>query len=146
MGMFDYFRCRYPLPIEGAAALEFQTKDTSAQMLDLYELRHDGSLWHQAYDIEDRCDPNAEGVARFLGCATCVNKRWERDTMTGEVRFYTSNIADEWFEFAAHFVGGQLERMEVIEPQTQTTRQRCSMCRNEPRRSSFLAPTACSHR
>lgn len=39
MGMFDDLRCHYPLPREGANALAYQTKDTPAQWMDLYEIR-----------------------------------------------------------------------------------------------------------
>lgn len=56
MGTFDYLRCKYPLPLAGANALTFQTKNTPAQFLDTYELREDGTLWHEAYDTEDHSD------------------------------------------------------------------------------------------
>jgi hypothetical protein len=67
MGMFDHLKCKYPLPDAGDNDLEYQTKDTPAQFLDNYEIRADGSLWHLDYDIEDRSDPNAEGLARLVG-------------------------------------------------------------------------------
>ena len=101
MGMFDYLRCHYPLPIEGAAALEYQTKDTSAQMCDRYELRADGTLWHQAYDVEDDA---------------FVNKRWEADLMTGRVAFYSAKANGEWVEVEAQLVDGRIESIEVISP------------------------------
>ena len=34
MGMFDDIKCKYPLPVEGANALDYQTKDTDAQQPD----------------------------------------------------------------------------------------------------------------
>ena len=109
MGMFDYVRCHYPLP-DGAGALEYQTKDTPAQWLDQYEIRADGTLWHQAYDTEDRSDPNAEGFMRLFGCATRVNERWEPVALTGEIVFY----ADD-YEFSAYFVGGTLKHLETLQ-------------------------------
>ena len=110
MGMFDYLRCSYPLPVEGAQALEYQTKDTPAQYLDQYEIRADGTLWHQDYDTEDRSDQKAEGFARLFGCATRVNERWEPVAMTGEVVFYAGD-----FEFSAYFVGGNLKHLETLQ-------------------------------
>lgn len=109
MGMFDYLTCKYRLPVEGADGLEFQTKDTPSQYLDQYEIREDGSLWHETYDIEDRSDPNAEGLARFFGCASRVNNRWEQVVITGEVVFYANN-----YEFSAYFVNGQLKQLETL--------------------------------
>jgi secreted PhoX family phosphatase len=94
MGMFDWLCCEYPLPDEpNGASLHFQTKDTPNQMLDEYRIDATGDLWVQNYDIEDRSDPKAEGVARIYGMMTRVNERWERLTdFTGTIEFYTSNI------------------------------------------------------
>ena len=61
--MFDDINCSYPLPGK-VRPRSFQTKDTPAQYLDLYEIREDGTLWHEDYDIEDQSDPDAEGFAR----------------------------------------------------------------------------------
>jgi hypothetical protein len=119
MGLFDYLRCDYPLPLEGANALEFQTKDTRQQYMDRYEIRADGTLWHEEYDTEDRSDPNAEGLERMFGCMTRVNQRWVRDEMTGEVCFYTSSgdrDNDQWIEFSCYFVKGALKHLEVLSP------------------------------
>ncbi len=113
MGMFDDLRCHYPLPREGANDLAYQTKDTPAQWLDLYEIRADGSLWHEAYDIEDRSDPNATGLLALRGSMTRVNKRWEPVRLTGEVRFYT-DARGSWVEFSAYFVDGQLRELVDI--------------------------------
>jgi len=119
MGMFDYLRCHYPLPVEGANALEFQTKDTDAQYMDKYEIREDGMLWHADYDTEDRSDQNAEGFARLFGLATRVNERWAFEPMTGEIVFYTSKTGNykdgSWVEFSAYFVDGKLRELHVIE-------------------------------
>ena len=122
MGLFDYLRCKLPLPVAGANDLEFQTKDTDAQYMDHYEIREDGTLWHQEYDTEDRSDPNAEGLAALFGCMTRVNERWVQDDMTGEVRFYTyfgdandkQPISERWIEFSAYFASGQLKQLETI--------------------------------
>lgn len=121
MGLYDEIKCYYPLPVEGANNLSFQTKDTDAQYIDNYEIREDGTLWHEVYDIEDRSDKTKEGVERFLGCMTCVNKRWEHDVYTGEICFYTNIGKNGWIEFSAHFVDGKLREINLIEntPDTQ---------------------------
>lgn len=117
MGVFDYLRCSYPLPRQGANALEYQTKDTEAQYMEHYEIRADGTLWHQVYDTEDRSDPNAEpgSLKSLMGRMTRINERWERDTMTGEVVFsaypgkaYTDKNK---VRFSAYFVNGDLKRL-----------------------------------
>lgn len=114
MGVYDYVNCHYPLPVAGANALTYQTKDTDAQFLDSYEIRKDGTLWHEEYDVEDRSDPNAEGLKGLIGCMTRTSPRWQQELLTGEVRFYDGN-ADWWVEFSAYFVRGQLKQLEIIE-------------------------------
>jgi hypothetical protein len=106
MGVFDYVRCLCPLP-EGAPTDGYQTKDTPAQYLDRYEIRADGSLWHEQVErqwVEDR-------TALLGGHMDRVSQEWvHQGDFTGEVRFYN----DEW-EFSAYFVRGLLEHLEAIE-------------------------------
>ncbi len=118
MGMFDNLICKYPLPVDGANDLVYQTKDTDAQFLDDYEIREDGTLWHQEYDIEDKSDKNAEGIFRLAGCLTRINERWEQDFLTREIRFYTNIGEKGWIEFSAYFVKGQLKELNLIEHKT----------------------------
>lgn len=119
MGMFDEVKCKYKLPIEGFSEHIFQTKDTPDQSLDLYEIREDGTLWHEEYDIEDHSDPNAEGIMRFIGCMARVNKRFVFVPLTGEIRFYgfpTDNYEDGgWIEFSTYFVDGKIREIHLIE-------------------------------
>lgn len=118
MGLYDDIRCKYPLPVDGANDLAYQTKDTPAQWCDSYEIREDGTLWHREYDTEDRSDPNAEGLMRLAGCATRVNERWTQvPDFVGEVRFYTCNGNNgiEWIEWSAYFVDGKVAHMQLIE-------------------------------
>ena len=120
MGMFDCLRCAYPLPMEGANDLDYQTKDTPAQLCDNYEIREDGTLWHEAYYIEDQSNPNATGVERIIGMCAPVNERWEPVPLTGEVRFYsfkreTLDTAEGWIEWSAYFVKGKILHLELIE-------------------------------
>ncbi len=123
MGLFDYLRCYYPLEPEGANDYEFQTKDTSAQYMDHYEIRKDGTLWHEEYDVEDRSDPKATGIEALRGCMTPINKRWvqEKD-FTGEIGFGVSLWQDPkefyWpgsLEYSAYFLRGVLQQINLIE-------------------------------
>ena len=123
MGMFDEIRCLYPLPLEGANAHTYQTKDTPAQLCDLYEIREDGTLWHEEYDLEDQSDPNAEGIARIFGMCARVNERWEPVDLTGEIRFYDFRASDPldfskdegWIEWSAYLEHGKVVRLNLIE-------------------------------
>jgi hypothetical protein len=132
MGMFDDITCKYPLPVDGANDLDYQTKDTDAQFCDRYEIREDGTLWHEDYDTEDRSEagqwmaanpgkelPDAMNSIRFLGgCATRTNKRWEMvSDFVGEIRFYKTLQPDHsgWIEWSAYFEGGKVVRLNLIE-------------------------------
>ena len=123
MGMFDEIRCLYPLPLEGANARTYQTKDTPAQFTDLYEIREDGTLWHEAYDLEDQSDPNATGIERIFGMCARVNERWEPVDFTGEIRFYDFRASDPldsskdegWIEWSAYLEHGKVVRLNLIE-------------------------------
>jgi len=141
MGMFDDIKCKYQLPISGANDLDYQTKDTEHQWLDQYEIREDGTLWHEDYDIEDHSErakwiasnPDNEvpkeldGMMSMMGCMARVNKRWEQVNITGEIRFYTlydvkegkmvnaHNSQHGWIEWSAYFVNGKLKEMNLLE-------------------------------
>ncbi len=115
MGMFDDLRVvDYPLP-GGVVRDHFQTKSLLCA-LDQYEVRADGSLWHEDYDIEDRSDPNATGIARLRGLLTPVNKRWVRVDFTGRLEFHDwDKDTHEWFSFVAHMEDGKVRRIERVE-------------------------------
>lgn len=118
MGLFDYVRCHAPLPVVGADALEFQTKDTDWPYLERYEIRADGSLWRERYDIEDRSDPNAEGLLAMAGCMTRVNVRWEPEPLTGSLEFYADHNG-RWLSFDALFKDGRmLALVDASEPES----------------------------
>ncbi len=103
MGMFDYIKCEY---LEFYKDIEFQTKSTPMQFLDLYVISKDGYLYHEKYDIEDKSDPNAEGMRRFYGRCTRTNKQLEKINYTGEIVFY-----DENNEFSSYFINGELKHL-----------------------------------
>lgn len=112
MGMFDDIRCKYPLPVEGANNLDYQTKDTPDQSLDRYEIREDGTLWHEKYDTKIESPPDAP-----LGFYWHrENKRWEPVKMKGGLRFYTTLPPDHsgWIEWQAEFEDGQLKQVQLL--------------------------------
>ena len=49
MGMYDEVICHYPLPWPEVQNQIWQSKNTPAQYLERYEIRADGTLWHEAY-------------------------------------------------------------------------------------------------
>lgn len=131
MGLFDNITCKYPLPIEGFNNTIFQTKDTDAQFLDDYEIREDGTLWHQIYDVEDRSErakwekahPNEEvpeelmGWKSFEGSMSRINESWEQvENFTREIVFYTSLGESHrgWIEFSAYFENGKVSKINLI--------------------------------
>jgi len=114
MGMFDYLECQLPLPdTDETLTFDFQTKSLDC-WLDNYQIRSDGTLWHETYDIEDRSDPNATGIYRMVGSATRVNRRWEQLAYTGEVEFY-GRVDDIWYSYSAYFVRGYLKELHRLE-------------------------------
>ena len=120
MGMFDEVTCKYPLPVDGANSLLYQTKSLGCEM-EYFEIREDGSLWKEHYDIEDRSDQNATGFMRMAGCMTRVNRHWKpARTYTGEIRFYTSLDDSQsgkdsgWLEWSAYFESGLLVCVNLL--------------------------------
>lgn len=98
MGMFDYLKCEYPLPVEGANDLEYQTKDTPAQYMDIYTIRADGTLWYRPFSDQPQ--------------------EWEpAPDFTGEIRFGTTTGARRTgsIEWSAYFEAGKVVRMNLIE-------------------------------
>jgi hypothetical protein len=119
MGMFDYIICKYPLPIEGLHNQVFQTKSMDEDpSLEHYEIREDGTLWREEYEIEDRSDPSAKGMERFIGMGTRVNLRWfAMNDFAGEIRFYTvldDKDSRRWVEMSAIFENGRTEVISRI--------------------------------
>ena len=144
MGIYDHVHCEYPLPgLDDPTRIEFQTKSLDT-FFDNYRITADGKLEIEEYDVEDRSDPNAEGIARFIGSATRIPKDWKPVDFTGVVNFYgdvntgnmflisfeegSPNVAmlgedgkptprpkAEWFEFNATFVHGILTSVERLD-------------------------------
>lgn len=112
--MFDYIEVLYELPrLPAEHDRQFQTKSLDCALLE-YRIDADGALWVQEFDIEDRSDPNAEGILALAGIMTRVNKRWVRDTYTGEIEFHDFDEG-VWSEYQAWFRDGQLRDLVVGE-------------------------------
>jgi hypothetical protein len=112
MGMYDYVICRYPLPTLPPAFVksgdhQYQSKSLDCQMA-LYEIRDNGTLWLEDYDIEDQSDlakwktahPGEElpkeltdhPLSGLAGCMSRVNRRWVQiPSFNGTVEFYDGN-------------------------------------------------------
>ena len=96
MGVFDYIRC-VMLP-----GVTYQTKSTSTQYMDTYEIRADGSLWHEAYDWDVLHNPNDTGFYRAE--MTRTNPRWEPcPFFSGSITFY-----DDDHDYVAYVVDGMV--------------------------------------
>lgn len=132
MGMFDNLKCLYPLPVDGVNALDYQTQDIQDwPTLDNYEIREDGTLWHQVYDTEDQSDrgkwlaehpgePEPEfPLSAWCGCMARINPRWVPEPFTGDVNFYDllgdPNGKSGWIEFRASFADGALKDIQLVE-------------------------------
>lgn len=116
MGMFDNLRCLYQLP-EGAPTEGYQTGDTEAQCLDLYEITEDGRLRRQTYRIEDHSDPDLPGLMALAGMMTRIPEGWEDVAFHGALTFYTHDDDGKWWEFTALYDRGTLLKIEQAPPE-----------------------------
>ena len=106
MGMFDYLHYK---------GHDYQSKDTPNQLMDKYELKEDGTLWVEEYDVEWVKDE----TALFGAYMKQSNHRWVQvEKYTGEIRFYRHLDKEYkvWEEFSAYFVQGQLKHLVPIDP------------------------------
>jgi hypothetical protein len=118
VGMFDYIRCKYPLPVADTQDLQFQTKDTDKQFLEVYEIREDGSLWVEEVArqwVDDESWP-------LKGYMKRITQTWRPEMITGEIRFGASHgpktiggIGENWIEYSAYFENGKLSKLNLIE-------------------------------
>jgi hypothetical protein len=98
MGMYDYLRCHYPLPVQGANARNYQTKNTPCRCLNKYEITADGVLRHRPWDADEKMDNN-----------------WiEHPDFIGEVRFYGYKGCGGWIEFSTYVVNGVLKELHLV--------------------------------
>lgn len=83
MGMFDDVRIRYSLPWPEVQDVKWQSKDTPC-CLDNYEIRKDGTLWHETYESrweEDESSPLGMVMHRD-------NRQWEQVLWKGELEVH----------------------------------------------------------
>lgn len=107
MGLFDTVRCDYPLPVEGANALSYQTKSLDSGCLT-YRISSAGRLLLCATPVLD---------ARHDDAAPQPTPREEpQNDFIGEIRFYTSwgPTHAGWIEWSAYFVRGQLRELHLL--------------------------------
>jgi hypothetical protein len=118
MGLYDDIRVLCPLPgldvVPGGRV--FQTKSLEC-VLDNFEIRENGTLWHENYEtVWHEPDP-AKGPLGFMGAMEAVNRHWVLWPYTGEVRFHDM-IDGEWFDFSAYFMDGRLRELNRLAVET----------------------------
>lgn len=120
MGMFDYVTCEMPLPGNPPAGLEFQTKDgPDFPFMDTLVIRADGRLVRKGYQVEDRSDPNAEGLMRLWGAMTRIPDEsldHVYEDIHQDLVFYNYDhrTGDTW-EFKARFTDGVCTHIRLLE-------------------------------
>lgn len=140
VGMFDYVRCRYPLPHHQDA--QFQTKDLLSLvdrgewlggLLDNYEITKDGRLRRQRHKYKVVKTPR-----RFPSVHLKSIKSWWATVPDahGDVLIYTSDDTENkrghrWIEFRIRFTNGRVQDVE--------DRSRASLI--EPKRRAHSQPT-----
>lgn len=123
MGLFDTLTVKLPLPELGYTDREFQTKDTPDQFCSSYEIRADGTLWVEKYDIES--NPNTEGTRDLLGIwagRNRVDERWEPENFTGTIVFYDYDCP---YEFMAILIFGTV--VDIVKHQQGTDKSPTSL-------------------
>lgn len=107
MGIFDEITLNHPSVKEEHRGIAFQTKSLS-KMMDLYELRIDGSLWHKVAHRVWTIDPSN----LFGGHAREVSYKWlPVSDIDGEVTMY-QYIEDAMVEYTATYDYGSLVSIE----------------------------------
>lgn len=114
--MFDSLVIKYPLPNKEHNALVYQTKNL-ARMLDNYEIREDGTLWHERVVREWEENPNSP----IGGYLRDVSRKWMPvSDFEGGISFYTSiddglgGPSRGWVEYKAVFVDSVLVSVHVV--------------------------------
>jgi hypothetical protein len=102
MGMFDWVRCEYPLPIKETNKVIYQTK-SMLNNLDSFIIKEDGKLYHISFDDEGVV---SDDTAKFY------------ENFTGELLFYghlDDATSSGWVEYSSYFIRGVLKIITVIE-------------------------------
>ena len=97
MGIFDYIRCDAELPetpLPPPRGARFQTDDTPDQAFVRYTITAGGALVRTAVGLE--------GDVTFTD-------------YNDDLTFYTSGGRYGFWEYCAHFIGGRLEEITLVE-------------------------------
>jgi hypothetical protein len=118
MGMFDYIRCKVPLPDGWLPHEPLQTKDFDCDMV-CHEISPQGRLLLQRVDSvhevpkAERPYPNDDGMLGL--CGSIHREKSVRDSnFHGILNFYGSDQQKNWHEYNAKFTDGQLVSIEVV--------------------------------
>lgn len=95
MGLYDYVQCLYEIPVPNFATREWQSKSTEAQYMETYQIRRDGTLWHQKQKMSN-CE---EG--------------WVHVPVTGEIAIYDAEY-DGDYAVKFWFINGVVDSYIVI--------------------------------
>ena len=103
MGMFDYVRCRYPLPHAECQDLSYQSKDTPEQGMQHYEITLDGNLLHESFE---------KGAERRQHLRSDEDPKWVRVEYRGELEIHTTldppGQAGRWVSYLLWFRDGRV--------------------------------------
>jgi hypothetical protein len=115
MGMFDYIRCKMPLPVpRPPEGTEFQTKDvpTAIFRLDMWEITEDGRLLR----IEHRWWLPVDSPDSSLEQAIDTDDEISHEIVfTGDISFCTGTREGEWWEYTARFKDGRCTKITLTE-------------------------------
>lgn len=121
MGMFDDIECKYPLPQPEDpkgfnGGIYFQTKDFEC-LLDIYEIREDGTLWLRKVEYE--FEPNNDSTKFSKLHIPYKEKKswWEPVNTTRNIKMYTyihsETDYDYWIEYEVTFINGKLTKVNL---------------------------------
>ena len=121
MGMFDYLRCKMPLP-EPCPPSDtlFQTKDTDEQYMETYTITEDGRLIHHAVDYEtvpkaERPHPEEDGLLGLRGSIRRIPRGEVEIPLHGDLEFHHYSDDKEWWSYIARFTEGRCVRIWLYE-------------------------------
>jgi len=137
MGMYDNILCKYPLPLPedtmGYTPREFQTKDLDC-MLDLYEIREDGTLWLREAEREYIAEnPNGKTFSERMFKVNEVRVWWTELKLTQTIKMYdyqdTEGQYDYSSSFQVTFVDGIITKIKLEEFKTIDNTERKELAR-----------------
>jgi hypothetical protein len=125
MGMFDYIRCKMPLPQEPAPPqIEwFQTKDVSDfPYMEKWTIEADGRLIHHEPEYSFEPNENETGLMALAGSLRTKSITDRVIPFHGDLQFYHYHFDDkngEWWEYTASFTDGLCTRIWCSDHQQQ---------------------------